>query len=168
MPQSDAPLHQALASPQGERSRRWVEAPPLPLVWCTLPSPSAVTPSAGKLWNTSHKLLPESGLLANRRGLSGLRTGAYGTGNHWSRRIIQTGTRSKVLVRQSRCLAPETPLRLKAGRPGSLAARPAALSAVLVLNLIVTQAGYLQVIWDCEIGFLKARVKQVALGDQTP
>lgn len=77
-------------------------------------------------------------------------------------------TGSKVFVSQSRCLAPETPIHLKAGCPGSLAARPAALLAVLMLNLIVTQAGYLPVIWDCEIGFLKARVKQVALGDQTP
>ena len=40
-------------------------------------------------------------------------------------------------------LPPETSTRLKAGHPSSLAPRPSAPSAVLVLSLIVTRAGYL-------------------------
>ena len=155
------PLPQALGSPRG---RGGSGSPSSPFVLVLVAQAQSSDPQCWKPWSTFNKLLPKFGLLSNRHGLFGWRTGALSAGKHWSCRMMLTRSQKWCLsVNQVVCvdraksdayqsvkksgsesvLPPETSTRLKAGHPSSLAPRPSAPSAVLVLSLIVTRAGYL-------------------------
>lgn len=177
------PLPQALGSPRG---RGGSGSPSSPFVLVLVAQAQSTHPQCWKPWSTSNKLLPKFGLLSNRHGLFGWRTGALSAGRHWSCWMMLTRSQKwclsvnqvvcvdrgpkVMLISQSRSLA-RSQCYLLRHLPASKQAIPALWPPDLLLPQHCWCLVWLlpeQVIWDCEIRFLKARVKQVALGDQTP
>ena len=148
IPWSDAASAPGPSQPQGEGTKCWTEALPLPLVWCWWPRPSPVTPSAenrgapptSSFQKLAFWVIDTAFLDGELEPTVQVNIGVVGRCWQGARSdacqsIEKSGSES--------VLPPETPTHLKAGHLSSLATRPFAPSAVPVLSLTVTRTGYL-------------------------